>query len=584
VHGLLDLANVDIPYPLRFEACDFEQAPVLHGARILELAFIDCATLPGLLASGLTAHRDVDLSGTRIDGAHRNNARLAGTAAVWLNEAVIGGQLICARTSVRSAGDRAIHAHGLRVDGGVRFVDGFEAGGPVRLAASSLGGLTVAAGCTFTAPGATALDLTNVELRSNLSLGQGVHVRGTLRLVGARIHGSVKLAGVTLADPDGASLLNADGATIDGNVDLTRLRAEGGRLKFWRTAIDGGLDATGAQLVNPRECTLRLHQSTVGGSVRLVDGFTSRGFVLLNRSVIEGRLDLTGGSFTCEQGGRMNRGGNAIIAVSTTVRGGMSLGWAEAAPSVDLTDAVTTVLEDDPARWPERFHISGLRYERFDLAGGGARPDVWDWRRRLAWLRRQAGYDAGPYEQAARVFRQHGYVHGAEQILIAQRTQARRSRPWHQTRPRHWLNAFYGWSVGYGYRPGRVLWLLAILLILVASSLLTPVAQATLRAADESGDVYSTTGLLSRGDGADVSPATADDACGNGQVRCFQPVLYAIDTVVPLVSLDQRSTWYPNPHAPWGRPMQWWLNLATIAGWLLSSIFVLSFARLARSA
>jgi hypothetical protein len=29
--------------------------------------------------------------------------------------------------------------------------------------------------------------------------------------------------------------------------------------------------------------------------------------------------------------------------------------------------------------------------------------------------------------------------------------------------------------------------------------------------------------------------------------------------------------------------MQWWLNAATLLGWLLSSIFVLSLARLSRS-
>ena len=29
--------------------------------------------------------------------------------------------------------------------------------------------------------------------------------------------------------------------------------------------------------------------------------------------------------------------------------------------------------------------------------------------------------------------------------------------------------------------------------------------------------------------------------------------------------------------------MQWWLNVATVLGWLLSSIFVLSLANLARS-
>jgi hypothetical protein len=60
-------------------------------------------------------------------------------------------------------------------------------------------------------------------------------------------------------------------------------------------------------------------------------------------------------------------------------------------------------------------------------------------------------------------------------------------------------------------------------------------------------------------------------------------VLYAIDTVVPLISLEQRSTWCPDPHVRGGQVVSWWLNLATLLGWLLSSIFVLSLARLSRS-
>jgi hypothetical protein len=51
---------------------------------------------------------------------------------------------------------------------------------------------------------------------------------------------------------------------------------------------------------------------------------------------------------------------------------------------------------------------------------------------------------------------------------------------------------------------------------------------------------------------------------------------------VPLISLDQRSTWYPDPYAGYGVFTEWMLNVATMLGWLLSSIFVLSFARLAR--
>jgi hypothetical protein len=112
----------------------------------------------------------------------------------------------------------------------------------------------------------------------------------------------------------------------------------------------------------------------------------------------------------------------------------------------------------------------------------------------------------------------------------------------------------------------------------------------SLRATNANAAVYTTSGLLTTTAGGTVSSSETSpsrsisaDPCGDGEVRCFSPVLYAVDTVVPLISLDQRSTWYPDPHVSGGELVLWWLNLATLLGWLLSSIFVLSLARLSRS-
>jgi hypothetical protein len=159
--------------------------------------------------------------------------------------------------------------------------------------------------------------------------------------------------------------------------------------------------------------------------------------------------------------------------------------------------------------------------------------------------------------------------------------------------------------VGYGYRPSRVLWLLIGLPLLVTVSLEIPAANLTLRATDARGNVYATTGRLVTVDSVPAGASqpwsnasarravTEDfsdiarnqphrDACGEGQVRCFNSLFYAIDTVVPLVTLGQRSTWYANPNAPSGPILEWWLNTAALIGWLLTSIFLLSFTRLAR--
>jgi hypothetical protein len=450
--------------------------------------------------------------------------------------------------------------------------------GGIDLASADVGRFAIEAGGGIDAPGETALDLTNAEVRSAVTVEAGVHVRGTTLLVGTRIHGRLDLDDAVLTEPDGRSLLKADGATIDGDVEMKRVRATGGQVKFWRSTIGGGFDATGTVVDNPEGGTVRLHQCEVGGSVRLVDGFTSTGCVVLNRTVVGGRLDLGGGHFHCPRPGPYNPEGAAIRAISSTIRGGMDLGWAAITPAINVTDAATTVLQDDPTNWPERIYIAGFTYERFDAPrGDGARGRIWDWQRRLDWLRHQPEYDAGPYEQAARVFRQHGYTHGAEQLLMRQRSDARRAEGRTRSRVSSVIDWVFDWTVGYGYRPGRVLWLLVALLTLVTVTLAVPGVQHTMRASDE-GAVFTVNGPLDGG-----NPATAIDPCGGGRVRCFNPLLYAVDTVVPLIALEQRSTWYPDRYVAGGRAVEWWLNLATMAGWLLSSIFLLSFARLARN-
>ena len=185
------------------------------------------------------------------------------------------------------------------------------------------------------------------------------------------------------------------------------------------------------------------------------------------------------------------------------------------------------------------------------------------------------------------MFRQHGYTREAEQILIAQRRHARQVGWSSATWPRRALDAIYA-TIGYGYRPARVLWVLAGLLVLVTASLGLIATQATLRATNGTGQVFTTTGPMatSSNTGAENRrgrDSPRPDVCGNGAVRCFSPVLYAIDTVIPLISLDQRSTWYPDPHVPGGELVLWWLNLATMLGWLLSSICCITRPAFAKS-
>jgi hypothetical protein len=705
VHGSVDIAGIDVRFPLRFDGCEFDAPFVAEGAVLRELALIGCVRLPGLLANGLRVRRDLDLSRSYVTGAHFTSASTSKRSAIWLCESDIGGRLLCWDTVIAADGERAMQADRMHVGGTVRFIRQFTAHGQIRLAGIHVGGsvdltgahidagpgeaaldlgdaiiggsvflasdasgrqpviggrvdmssaqisgqllirnailseragtpidsghalsriagtavsaprlsvgaevtiegacevaggidlsmgelssVSIGKDCSLRAPGRTAVDLTNAELRSSLRV-DGAVVEGTLRLTGARIQGKLSLTGAAFSKPGGNSLIAAQGVAVDGDVELQGLRTEGGQVGFRAATLGSVIDAAGAQLHNPDGYTLSLHQANVRGSVRLVDGFSSDGAVILNRITLDGRLQCTDGRFNCPAPSARDQRRHAIEAISATIRGGIDLGWKSISPSVEFTNARTTFLADDPARWPERFMISGFSYDRFEYPERAPRTSrLWDPAPRCRWLNAQAAYDAGPYEQAARVFREHGYPREAEQILIAQVRHARRAITGRGAVVNRILNLCYDVTVRFGYRPGRVVWAIIVLLAAVAISSAVPANQAAMRATSP-GDVVYTPHGAGQPSGLATTPAAQHDAaivdaCGEGKVRCYNPVFYAVDTVVPLISLDQRSTWYPDPHVPRGTFMQWWLNIATLLGWLLSSIFVLSLARLARS-
>ena len=74
VTGCLDLTGMAVPFPLRFDGCEFDSAPVVEGAELFELALTSSPCLPGLLGNGLRLRRDLDLSRSRVAGAHWTSA------------------------------------------------------------------------------------------------------------------------------------------------------------------------------------------------------------------------------------------------------------------------------------------------------------------------------------------------------------------------------------------------------------------------------------------------------------------------------------------------------------------------------
>ena len=163
VTGDLDLAGLDVPFPLRFDGCSFGEPVNVAGAQLVELALTGCDRVPGLLANGVRVRRDLDLSRSHVAGALSTSASTSKLSAIWLCESEIGGRLLCVDTVI-DGGDRSIQADRLHVVGNVRLLHRFTARGEVRLIGARIGG---------------SLDLTGARIESfgtglALDLGEAV--------------------------------------------------------------------------------------------------------------------------------------------------------------------------------------------------------------------------------------------------------------------------------------------------------------------------------------------------------------------------------------------------------------------------
>lgn len=450
---------------------------------------------------------------------------------------------------------------------------------------STVLGDVVLNGVTIDNPDDRALDFGGAEIRGSL-VGRGMRALGSTWLAGARVGASVALGRASLSGANGRSALLATGIKIAGDLQLDDVEVAGGSVRFRAAEIGGEIDARRATFLNPGGETLSLSHARVGGAVHL-GGVTSTGLLAINRASIAGRLRLTGADLSCDETWDRNLRGDALEVISSEVRGGMYLDWKRVGPSLDFFSSTTSVVADDVNTWPQRADLSGFTYERFDVPGPVGRSP-WNLDDRLRILSTQDPFDLGPYEHAAAVYRAHGRFSDAEEILIAGRRRAVREevaaagttgagvRRRVVGRSLQVGSKLYDISVRFGFRPARALGLIVALVLLVWLSLVGPWSgsQQVMRATDASGAVYTPEGPV-------AEMPTAVDGCA--QVRCFSPLIYAIETVVPLVDLGQRGTWYVRSSAAHGTLYDVWFTIATLSGWALSTVFLLSFSRLGRS-
>lgn len=474
-------------------------------------------------------------------------AEAAGPVELTAADPAIRAEFLRAQVLIGAGGECGLTLRGARIAGALdlegcrapRWVDltrcRFDK--PLHLRGAALDGLTLD---EAEAPG---LRLSRVELRGDLRL-RGAKIVGETTLRGARIGGDLIALNARL-DRAGSVAIEADGLRVGGSVFLSGAEIRGAA-RFLDARIARHLACIGCRISRPGSKALRLDGARIGGV-----------FFLRRGARIEGALDLTA--------------------------------------------ARIGALSDDPDCWPAPGDLLLNRCDYGGLTGGPVdAASRLDWLARMDPAARGRGFQPQPYCHLARTLRRMGHECDARTVLIEKERRARahararlsgalreaiarrRAAPNAERRlaagapiPRLRLtlalarlrDAALDLVVGHGHAPARALiWALPFWLI-GAGVFHYAWTQDAMKPRDPR--------LLGAPAWVLCQDAPSRLSCylsspeGASYPR-FQPLLYALDALAPVVDLRQEEFWLPADERPVGRAARAWGWAHTLAGWALT--------------
>jgi hypothetical protein len=553
VDGVLDFQGVAIDQGIRLDfgkvsgGATFRDAVIGSGRDGLAMSAKGLNVEGDLVCDrGFVASGEVVMRGARIQGfLQMERARISHPGQVALSadnlsvgcafeaegltingefsirNAHFGGPLILTAAHLQNPGGIALSAIRLSIEGGIWCWEGFSAEGEVRLVGVNLGGNLSLSNATLSNEHGAAL---NVDRASFGDLdGTNLTVRhGELSLVGTRITGNLVLPWAELGhNTDGESLV-AENAVIGGTLFMQHLAADG-EIRIRNSQVGGRVLLMEARLNQPGECALRFTRNEIAsdmvctqllaaGEVRLADSHFIRDVYLDDIQLADV--------------GDVALDAHGLHAAQLTL-----LPARPIQGTVILDNARLGLLRDDPARWPGRLRLHGLTYGLLEPALSAAE--------RLRWLAKGMDiYQPQPYEQLASMYAQIGQLAEAHRVLYARERDRRATKAF----PGRLWGALQDVTVGYGYRPGRAaLWLAFLITV---------------------GSIVFWT---------HQPPPIKADAAPN-----FNPVIYTVDLMLPIVNLGFKNTYNPVGFE------QWFSYLLTVAGWILATTIVAGITRILR--
>lgn len=664
IRGRLDLAGTKLDYLLRFRECDFQDAVDLDDARIFGVDLLG-GTATKICCDRLVATGSLRLcgadefgntAGPRIARISLHGAKISGN--LDLRRATL------TNPDATDDDDPPLHADGLTVSGSILLRDGFTASGEISLNGCKIQRNLDCTSATLTNPDGHSLSAAGAEITGTAYFcyepsgdpgrpGRRFVSIGTLRLDGAKIQGDLDCTGAHFtarafhgapadADDEDVYALTADDLTVGANVMFVSdfdPPAPGsfiakGVVSIINARVGGDFDCKGAVFELAGEEALWADGITVSAET-CFNGVKTDGILRFLQASLKQGLSVKNATFNPTHICRDWFGADTLIrseldgtacgiyARSATIGGTFT--WEEVTKTAGrkrnpfwlyLQGAKADEFEDDEESWValDRFGITdfipgripnltnhwgrlaqidreyAILNEDFDSNRALGLRILWralqPWRDRAADVAYAAArFRPQPYIQLARTLRAAGYDTAAKDVLVhLERNRTRYSDFGAGLQLWRWL---LDATIHYGYSPFK-----PVIILLVWAA----VCSAFFQTAFDNGRIISIKELQATASGQGGSSA-------KGQSIGFNPLIYALDTLVPIVDLNQKKNWIVNPLsrdqespqraswaiAPWRvvdflpQGTGWLIVFNTFFGWLMTTLFVAGIGGLLRT-
>lgn len=537
ITGMLDLSDMEIKFPLRLTGCKFDKKLHLNRTRVQFLSLEQSIFHKGISAELIHCDGDIILDyASASDTINFSRSFVAGI--VSFN----GAKLLVPE-------GYALILTAAHIKGTVFFRENFTAAGQVSLIAACVNGQICFYNANLTSSNGFCLSLDALEIGDSIFIDES-KFDGPISIMGAKIGSQLLFDHVTIISQHYPITVAADSIHCKGAVkfshctivgDISFIASELERaLMFFNCKINAynyalGLD--GAKIKDK----LMITNVEINGLVSLLS--TDIGSQLAFRDCrleCQGQYSIVaddmkvGSQFLIDQNVYI---GNRARLHGITVQGAMVVQNSVFASELDLRWAKVGEYIDDEESWPEKGNLLIDDFEYQSIS-----PINVEVRKR--WLERMLlidGYSPQPYTQLAKVLRKQGYEEATTKILI-ERQKARIKHSDLTFLSKTWAHVM-GIITGHGYRPARAIFFLIVLWLVGAA-------------------VFNIN--------TDTMVYAEQASLDGSYTPQFQPLLYSIDTLLPIIELGVEKLWLPTG---W---MHYYNGVHKVLGWFLSTLSVVA--------